>query len=71
MVIAMDFGFPHHLLVEFLRKTLQEPVNAWKMLGYSWGAFTLRLIGGNISERKGSLLHSSENGPSVNAEYRP
>lgn len=28
MVIEMDFGFPHHLLVEFLRKTLQEPVNA-------------------------------------------
>lgn len=27
-VIEMDFGFPHHLLVEFLRKTLQEPVSA-------------------------------------------
>lgn len=23
MVIQMDFGFPHHLLVEFLKKTLQ------------------------------------------------
>lgn len=23
VVIQMDFGFPHHLLVEFLKKTLQ------------------------------------------------
>lgn len=23
VVIQMDFGFPHHLLVEFLQKTLQ------------------------------------------------
>lgn len=23
VVIEMDFGFPHHLLVDFLRKTLQ------------------------------------------------
>lgn len=23
VVIEMDFGFPHHLLVEFLKKTLQ------------------------------------------------
>lgn len=27
VVIEMDFGFPHHLLVEFLRKALQEPVS--------------------------------------------
>ncbi|XP_042369493.1 cholesteryl ester transfer protein-like, partial [Plectropomus leopardus] len=27
VLIQMDFGFPHHLLVEFLRKTMQEMGN--------------------------------------------